>query len=87
MCDSFGLRLFEIAVFLNLSLFWINQQRHHYNNANLATTNTTTFTTFPTTIFATSRPTNTVLHGPRGNDLRGTGEGRRIAALEVLAGA
>ena len=30
---------------------------------------------------------NAVLHGPRGNDLRGTGEGRRIAALKVLAGA
>ena len=37
-----GLRLFEIAVFLYLSLFWINYTpRHHYNNANHATITTT----------------------------------------------
>ena len=83
MCDSFGLRLFEMVVFLLLSLFWNN----HISTTNISTTTSqqprhphhdATFNTFPTTVFATSHPTNAILHGPRSHDLRGMGEGRRI---------
>ena len=55
------------------------QPRHSHHDA--------TFDTFPTTIFATSRPTNAILHAPRGHDLRGTGEGSGVAAAKAPAGA
>ena len=55
------------------------QPRHSHHDA--------TFDTFPTTIFATSHPTNAILPPPRGHDLGGTGEGSGVAAAKAPAGA